>query len=51
MIKHTTLQAARILPGLALALLILTACASGNTGERDDLKGYDRFILNQVGGD
>jgi hypothetical protein len=61
MIRHTppptarVARVARILPGIAVTLLILSACASVNTNERNDRRGdlskYDRFVLGQVGGD
>ncbi|MDG2269205.1 MAG: hypothetical protein P8M28_02175 [Alphaproteobacteria bacterium] len=58
MTRHTlppVARLSRILPGIAVTLLILSASASANTNERDDLRGdlsrYDRFVPGQVGGD
>lgn len=41
---------ARLISGLAAALLLLSACAAG-TGTDRDLRTYDRYVLQQVGSD
>lgn len=58
MTRHTpppVARLSRILPGIAVTLLILSASASANTNERDDQRGdlsrYDRFVLGRVDGD
>lgn len=50
MIKLTKSQPRRFTAGLVIALLALSACATANPGEQNDLSRYDRYIFDQIGG-